>query len=74
MKRYVFLSVTAIKLLITVVVLARTGWLGSGSPRLALLKHDEDRETKTQDPFDSEAGLRYQRSMPAHWRACLLQR
>lgn len=74
MKPFTLFLATFCSLALTGIVLSKSGWLDV-TRSMSVLQRRSDRATvTTSDPFLSDAGLRWRRSQPHHWRACLLQR
>lgn len=75
MKQLSLFLATLCCLAVTGFVLEKAGWLGVTRGMSALQRRAEVRATvKAQDPLLTEAGLRWRRAAPHHWRACMLQR
>ncbi len=74
MKRPGLPLATLLTLLLTGLVLAQAGWLGNRSCHAASRRRAElSSQARANDPFTSQAALRYRQCQPSHWRACLLQ-
>ena len=69
MKRPVWMIGTSLTLLLTAIVLARSGWFQARSATTRRHEH-----LQSSDPLASEAAWRWRHCQPAHWRACILQR
>jgi hypothetical protein len=69
MKRSGLVRVTVLTVLATLFVQSRIGWF---SPRS--LRTSGAPQVRGTDPHESPAAHRWRHGLPAHWRACLLQR
>ncbi len=66
---------TSLTVVLTGVVLCKSGWLSS--PRAAAVGRrcvEIGAQAPIQDASYREAAARWRRGQPAHWRMCLLQR
>lgn len=69
MNRPAFFLATVFTLLLTGLVLGRTGWF-----RARLDRADVHGHVKAHDSLTSDAAWRWRHGQATHWRACLLQR
>jgi hypothetical protein len=74
MKRRSLLLATLLSLVLTSIVLARTGWSFSRTGRPVPPRRTEPDTIRVHESISAEAALRYRQCQPTHWRTCLLQR
>jgi len=64
-----------VTILLTGVVMAKSGWIGGSSESVGRRCHEIGATiVPTQDAAYREAAARWRRCQPHHWRYCLLQR
>jgi hypothetical protein len=73
MKRFSLLLAICGCVTLTGIVLSKCGWLDV-TRGMSAFRRSERATVTTTDPFLTDAGLRWRRSQPQHWRMLMLQR
>lgn len=75
MTRRGLIPTTVLTLLLTGLVLSKTGWLGTRALGSTAARTGEaPRLARATDALDSKSVWRWRSAQPHHWRACILQR